>query len=804
VSRRVASSLRGRFPLEVRDAGFRVKEFAQERFGDAFVGRKTELIHLAETLVRAARGELRIISIVGDPGIGKTRLAVEMQQRLGRGPMDLATYFATCSPRGREIPYSGITVMLRRVCGVRDGDPQERIDALEPRLRALGLDADEVSAVKAELGGTATTARPSASTALRSGVTRMMHSLSEDRFTVFVWDDAHELDAATSDLLSRATSRLAASRLALVFCARPDPGAPYQILEANSELRLGEMDAVEVEQLVMQRAGVDEVPEGLIAFLRDRAGGQPMFVEELLRQLMDGGHVVVSDGRVVSVGVGEGVVVPRTLRALTSDRLRRLKDDERHLFVAAAVLEPPVDLGVLSAMLGLPVSAVDGVAEALVADGLLARDGPASFAFPLPLAREVVITELDPADLVKLHRKAADAHASVLRSAGDGEADRIGYHLAAAGDRDAASELYAKSGVYYLGVRQLDRAALDLAYALDLVDLERRSAAQVGNWLRALSTAVRYVRTGAELPGLIERLVARVDDERMDVAQRTTMRIDLASMLGALNQELSAEALLDRGAAAARNSAELIAGLLAARADLASGRGEFRLARRALDPLSRMTIADKVERHRITLSMARTLGASGQADSAEVALDDATRLASRDDHLLALDRAVVRIVLYEFAGKWREAADAAVQAATQAEELGLYYEVASCLSEQAAALARAGEYARAEGIVASALAAADELRAERLVLRAGQVQSYLEAEGDPAQVLDAFRGHIADAESHGWISDALLGRHFLGLLALRLGARDEARRELLLASRIATSTGNQALADQSSAELARI
>jgi eukaryotic-like serine/threonine-protein kinase len=803
VSRRVASSLRGRFPLETRDAGFRVKEFAQERFGDAFVGRRTELIHLAETLVRAARGELRIISIVGDPGIGKTRLAVEMQQRLARGPMDLATYFATCSPRGREIPYSGITVMLRRVCGVRDGDPQERIDGLEPRLRALGLDADEVSAVKAELGGTATTARASASTALRSGVTRMMHSLADDRFTVFVWDDAHELDAATSDLLSRATSRLSASRVALVFCARPDPGAPYQVLEANSELRLGEMDAVEVEQLVMQRAGVEEVPEGLIAFLRERAGGQPMFVEELLRQLMDGGHVVAADGRIVSVGLGEGVVVPRTLRALTSDRLRRLKDDERHLFVAAAVLEPPVDLEVLSAMLGLPFSAVDAVAEALVADGLLSRDG-SSFGFPLPLAREVVITELDPADLVKLHRKAAEAHASVLRLAGDGEADRIGYHLAAAGDRDAASELYAKSGVYYLGARQLDRAALDLAYALDLVDLERRPAAQVGNWLRALSTAVRYVRTGADLPGLIERLVARVDDERMDVAQRTAMRIDLASMLGALNQELSAEALLDRGAVAARNSADLIAGLLAARADLASGRGEFRLARRALDPLSRMTIADRVERHRITLSMARTLGASGQADAAEVALDDATRLASRDDPLLALDRAVVRIVLYEFAGKWREAADAAVQAATQAEELGLFYEVASCLSAQAAALARAGEFARAEGIVASALAAADELRAERLLLRAGQVQSYLEAEGDATQVLAAFRGHVADAESHGWISDALLGRHFLGLLALRLGARDEARRELLLASRIATSTGNQALADQSTDELARI
>jgi serine/threonine protein kinase len=803
VSRRVASSLRGRFPLEPRGDGLRVKEFAQERFGDAFVGRKSELIHLAETLVRAARGELRIISIVGDPGIGKTRLAVEMQQRLGRGPMDLATYFATCSPRGRELPYSGITVMLRRICGVRDGDPQERVDALEPRLRALGLDSDEVSAVQAELGGAVATVRTAASTALRSAVTRMLHSLSEDRFTVIVWDDAHELDAASSDLLSRAASRLSASRVALVFCARPDPGAPYQVLEANSELRLGEMDAADVEQLVQQRAALDEVPPTLLSFLRERAGGQPMFVEELLRQLVDGGHVVISEGRVVSLGLGEGVVVPRTLRALTSDRLRRLKDDERHLFVAAAVLEPPVDRRVLAAMLDLPFAAVDSVAEALIADGLLARDGSSQFGFPLPLAREVVINELDPGDLVKLHRKAADAHASVLRSAGDGEADRIGYHLAAAGDRDGAAELYAKSGVYYLGARQLDRSALDLAYALDLVDLEKRSSAQIGNWLRALSTSVRYVRTGADLPALIERLVARVDDERMDVAQRTSMRIDLASMLGALNQELAAEALLDRGAAAARHSPELIAGLLAARADLASTRGEFRFARRALDPLSRMTIADKVERHRITLSMARTLGASGQADAANVALDDATRLASRDDPLLALDRAVVRIVLYEYQGKWREAADAAVQAATQAEELGLYYEVASCLSEQAAALARAGEFARAEGVVASALAAADELRAVRLLLRAGQVQSYLHAEAAGDDILDLFRGHVADAESHGWISDALLGRHFLGLLALRLGARDEARRELLLASRIATSTGNQAFADQSADELAR-
>ncbi|HEX7672012.1 MAG TPA: protein kinase, partial [Polyangiaceae bacterium] len=142
VSRRAASSLRGRFPLEPFAGGLSVREFAQDGFTDPFVGRKAELTHLGETLVVAARGQLRLIAIAGEPGVGKTRLAVEMQRRLARGSIDLRTFFCTCPPRGRDLPNSGVVAMLRRMCGVRDGDPPERIEALEPRLRALGLNTD--------------------------------------------------------------------------------------------------------------------------------------------------------------------------------------------------------------------------------------------------------------------------------------------------------------------------------------------------------------------------------------------------------------------------------------------------------------------------------------------------------------------------------------------------------------------------------------------------------------------------------------------------------------------------------------
>lgn len=803
VSRRLASLLRGRFPLEPLGAGFRVTEFAQDGFSESFVGRKAELHHLGETLVRAARGELRLLGIVGGPGIGKTRLAVEMVRRLSRGSIDLITYFATCPPRGRELPYSGIIAMLRRVCGVRDGDPAERIEALEPRLRALGLDTDEVAAVLSELGAGAVGGGVSTSTALRSAVLRMMHSLAEDRFTVFVWDDAHELDAASCDLITRVATRLAGSRLALVVCARPDPGAPYEGLPVHAELRLGEMDPQDVERLVAQRVGVEHVPTALLDFLRDRAGGQPMFLEELISQLTESDAIRVESGQVTALTLDEVVQVPRTLRALTADRLRRLSDDERHLFVAAAVLEPPASAGLLARMLELPLPVVHSFVESLIARGLMSFDGPDAFGFQSPLAREVVLAELDAHDLAALHSRAAEALAALLGAHLDDEADRVGYHLAAAGNRDAAAEMYARGGLHALAQRQLDRAALDLAYALDLSDLEARPGAQIGNWLRALSTAVRYVRSGPSLPSLIERLVHRAQSEGMDLALRARMRIDLARILGALDQELAAEALLDGGATDSPTNPEIVTAFLSAHAELSSGRGEFRLARRALDPLARMNVVDKAELHRITLSMARTLAAAGKIDAAEAALEDAGKLGAREDPLLALDRAAARTALSASAGRFRDAAEAAVQAAAQAEELGLVYEVASSLSEQAVALVRSGDLSRARAAVASALVAAEEIGAERVLARCHLVLCYLEG-ADGRGALDTQREHVALVESRGWISDALLGRYLLARMATRLGQLDEARHELLLGSRIAASTGNHAYADQFSNELSKL
>ena len=88
-----------------------------------FVGRKDGLRKIGEVLASATRRQARVLTIRGGHGVGKTRLLVEVERRLAKGNYNVGFYIATCPPRGREYPLSGIVCMLQVLCGVSEGDP---------------------------------------------------------------------------------------------------------------------------------------------------------------------------------------------------------------------------------------------------------------------------------------------------------------------------------------------------------------------------------------------------------------------------------------------------------------------------------------------------------------------------------------------------------------------------------------------------------------------------------------------------------------------------------------------------------
>ncbi len=806
VSSDAARSIRGQFELTPTSPGSKTWVVGEGRSVEAgvlkFVGRKNELRKLGEALKVAGRRELQVIGLVGPHGVGKTRLVHEAVARISRGSFNIGCHIARCLPRGRGEPEGALIAMLRAMCGVREGDPPAVVAAVEPRLRALGLIDVEVAAVLCALGA-ASGGEASAGT-LASAVARMFASLAEDRLHIFVWDDAHELDDETGAALGGIAARLATSRVLLVFAGRPRADSPCRTLPGYSEIAVDDLDEDDVRRLIAARLGVEEVPAELCTFVIERAGGHPMFVDELLREALESGAITVQQGSVVRLALDGVLAVPRPLRTLIVDRVRRLPERERDLLVAAAILGAPVDSSVLAAMLDLPIGKVSALTDSLVEHRLLVREDPVSLGFGTTLLPEVLLGELEPDARAELHRSAANAYPMVLAERTEQEASRIARHFAEAGERTRAAGFYATGAYYHLGAQRLERAAADFTRAIDLSDWRTQPPTELAEWVNALGRAVRHVRAGAKIPEVVQRLWLHLQsDPRFDPELAVRISIELSLILGALSRYKDALRLLASAVTRAEAWPEVRQTALMAEGELAARQGEFKVALSALERAKGLALGDAKDEHRRLLATAQAAGAAGEHELALDALERASRLfPDGEEPVLALERAKVRGLIHGFRGDWARCAVESADAAEQARALGLPHEVAIHLHNQGDALMRVDELPRAYAVLTRSLSVAERIGAERLVNLNQMMLAYLDAlnGSDPAQ--KALGQKLAHAEAQKWTWDALSGRTLLGRLLARRGDAVGARRELSLAKRMAQATANKLVLDDCERALA--
>ena len=190
--------------------------------------------------------------------------------------------------------------MMQVLCGTTEGDSQDRILAVQPRLRALGLQGDEVSAVLTALGASvpsllgqregAPADAPSRAWCRASARTGRTPSRGTSRTR---WT------RRASRSSTRSSGACASARVVFLFAARAGFTHPMESVGGHVALELGDLAPPDVERLVALRLGVDAVPEELMRFVRARAGGHPLFVEEVVKGLVEVGAVTVGDRRVV-------------------------------------------------------------------------------------------------------------------------------------------------------------------------------------------------------------------------------------------------------------------------------------------------------------------------------------------------------------------------------------------------------------------------------------------------------------------------------------------------------------------------
>jgi len=394
----------------------------------AFVDRRRELAALHTALADAMVGRGRIVVLAGEPGIGKTRLVEELAVEARRRG---ATMLRGRSAEDRGAPaYWPWAQVLRRLVGSRpELDVPGELALIDSRLTA-----------KAPPGGAETERF-----LLFDATAELLRAAAKHAPLVVALDDMQWADDSSLALLGHLAQEIRSdARVLVVVTARAAgidrAGSLWAALErlarqpGSERIDLG---GLPVEDLARMRlTGGEPLAPALAAALRERTGGNPFFVQELLRML-------VAEDRLDADRLPEAV--PESVRPVVARRIEQLPERAREALCAASVVGEELDLRLLAAVLGTPVLDVTDALEQPLAAGLLApaegRRGRLRFAHAL--VREVVYEELGLGRRTRLHAALAQALEARVQAGADIDPSELAHHhlAAARGGQDPGPAL---------------------------------------------------------------------------------------------------------------------------------------------------------------------------------------------------------------------------------------------------------------------------------------------------------------------------------------------------------------------------
>ncbi|MGV9767032.1 BTAD domain-containing putative transcriptional regulator [Micromonospora tulbaghiae] len=421
-----------------------------ERDGGPLVGRDAELERLRETLDAATGQGGRVLTLVGEAGIGKTSLAAALGARAAATGVPVV--WGRCPDVGQAPPFWLWSQVVRALVAM----PQARATGSASRLDGFAAGSPNGPADGRGLD-------PTARFQVYEAVAELVDAAARERGLLVVLDDLHAADPDSLLLLRFLAAALPASRALVVATLRPydeDPALVATVAELArgpgfGQVRLAGLDAAAVADLVRDRTGAAP-PEPVVTRLVTRTGGNPFFLTELLRS---------------RTGPGAATELPPSIRDTVRLRLAGLPGPTRRCLDLLSVAGHDLDLAVLAA-------ALDSTAEAVAEDlapaypaALVVETGPGALAFRHPLIAEVTYAELVPPRRAALHARLAAAyehapgtapaelahHYGAAVGLGHGE-DHLRWSLRAADDAT-------RRVAYEDALGHLERAALRLAPA---------------------------------------------------------------------------------------------------------------------------------------------------------------------------------------------------------------------------------------------------------------------------------------------------------------------------------------------------
>ncbi|HJR01892.1 MAG TPA: adenylate/guanylate cyclase domain-containing protein [Methylomirabilota bacterium] len=431
------------------------------------VGRERELQRMDAAFEETRAGRAQVLSLIGEPGAGKTRLQREFFARLeADGRFEGITIRrAACSALGEQT-YGTAAALLRDAYGVEHGASVEVARSkLAAGLETLGVGAEDRAAMVAALARVLglerddTRVRHLEPEQLKRQIFMASRALVERRLAtgplVLVVEDLHWADAASIELLGAVADGLADRPLLLLLMYRPT-------LEPDS-LGTSRAPHTAIELMPLSRAGSEDLlvawfgdatrhfPEHLRNLILERAGGNPLYLEEVVRALVAAG-VLVRDGLTWRCAAeAADAQVPSTLHGLLLARLDRLDPAERRVIQEAAVIGPRFEASLLRAASAEPAG-LDAALDALVRADLI-TPGP-DHRFRHGLLQEIVYQNILVARRTELHTRVG----TVLEAESGGapesleRLETLGHHWSLGADKRRGARYLMAAGDWARGV----------------------------------------------------------------------------------------------------------------------------------------------------------------------------------------------------------------------------------------------------------------------------------------------------------------------------------------------------------------
>ena len=290
------------FRLDALRVGATRFEAAVRRGLSTFVGREREMEVLERGLDKA-RSELRVIDIVAEPGMGKSRLLHEFRQRIGKDRAFILS--GSCSSDGQQTPFLPFIEVIRGSFRISAGEAENEIaKKLEMGLTTLGLHSGRNVGLLLHLLGLNV---PNDALAGLDGVliglrTReLLQQLLEARCglspVVMIIEDLHWIDSASEELLAKIVDSEVKLRLLLLHTRRPEHVQSWLDRAAVTKFPLGPLSAGDIRHLVQSQLAVEELPEALARQLSEKVDGNPLFAEEIVSFLAERSIVRTVSGR---------------------------------------------------------------------------------------------------------------------------------------------------------------------------------------------------------------------------------------------------------------------------------------------------------------------------------------------------------------------------------------------------------------------------------------------------------------------------------------------------------------------------